>query len=271
MYDETYPIYAEELPFKKYLTYSVFLHLALTALMLIGIWVQRSGEHWGGSIGGGGDSSVSVNLVANAGIPMPQPDMYADSHAVDPTKGLHKEELPPPPEIQTDAMKIPKFKESKPLPPSRPSKVFEKKTPEPVNAVPYGKGGSPSLPSGYANSPGPLGGGVQARGEGGGDFAGRYPWYVQSVQRLISQNWMQNTIDPSARGRAHAVATFTINRDGTVKNIRIAESSGNASFDNSAQRALLNIDHFPPLPPDYSGSHVEVTFDFLPPGAAVPR
>jgi TonB family protein len=270
MYQQTYAIYAEELPFKKYFSYSVFLHLGITASMLIGIWIQRSGEHWGG-IGGGGDSSVTVNLVPSAGIPMPQPNVFADSHAVDPTKGLHKEELPPPPDIKSDAMKIPKFKEEKPLPPSRKSKVDERKTPEADNAVRYGKGGNPSLPSGYANTPGPLGGGLQARGEGGGDFAGRYPWYVQAVQRLISQNWLQNTIDPVARGRSHAVATFTINRDGTIKNIRITEPSGNASFDNSAQRALLNIDRFPPLPPDYSGNHVDVTFDFLPPGAAAPR
>jgi TonB family protein len=56
--------------------------------------------------------------------------------------------------------------------------------------------------------------------------------------------------------------TFTINRDGTIKNIRISQSSGNRSMDDSAQRALLSIDHFPALPPDYSGRYVDVTFDF---------
>ncbi len=271
MYEQTYATYAEELPFKKCFSYSVVLHLGLTASMLVGIWVQRSGEHWGG-IGGGGDSSVTVNLVSNAGIPMPQPNMFADSHAVDPTKGLHKEELPPPPEIKTDAMKIPKFKEEKPLPPSRPSKVFERKTPEPDNAVNYGKGGNPSLPSGYSNTPGPIaGGGVAAKGQGGGDFGGRYPWYVQAMIRQINQNWFQNTIDPSVRNTAHATATFTINRDGSVKNVRISQSSGNASYDNSALRALQSVDHFPALPADYSGTYVDVTFEFMPPGAAAPR
>jgi hypothetical protein len=33
-------------------------------------------------------------------------------------------------------------------------------------------------------------------------------------------------------------------------------------MDDSAQRALLGIDHFPPLPADYSGRFVDVTFDF---------
>jgi len=266
----SYALYTDNLPFKRYLSYSVFLHLGLTLSMLVGIWVQRSGEHWGGI--GGGDGAVSVNLVSGAGITMPQANDYTDSVAVDPTKGLHKEEpLPPPPDIKSEATTIPKFKQEKPLPPSRKSKVFERKTPDADNAVPYGKGGNPVLPSGYSNTPGPLNGGVTARGEGGGDFAGRYAWYVQAVRRVISQNWMQNTIDPSARGRAHAVATFTINRDGSIKNIRISESSGNLSFDNSAQRALLSIDHFPPLPPDYTGSHVDVTFDFLPVGTTGPQ
>ncbi len=82
--------------------------------------------------------------------------------------------------------------------------------------------------------------------------------------RAINQNWMQNTIDPSVRAarQAHAVLDFTINRDGTIKNIRLTQSSGNQSFDNSAQRALLSIDRFPPLPTDYSGRYVDVIFDF---------
>src|ERR1700739_3826824 len=99
---------ADEFPFKRFFVYSVFLHLGLTALTLVGIWVQRSGERWGG-IGGGQDSSVKVNLVASAGIPMPQPANITDSGVVDPTKTLHKAEpLPPPPEIKSNATEIPK-------------------------------------------------------------------------------------------------------------------------------------------------------------------
>jgi len=33
-------------------------------------------------------------------------------------------------------------------------------------------------------------------------------------------------------------------------------------MDDSAQRALLGINHFPPLPADYSGHYVDVIFDF---------
>ena len=256
---------ADEYPFKRFLLYSVYLHLGLSVFMLVGVWIQRTGERWGGPGSGAGDSSTKVNLVVSAGLPMPQPTNITDSGVVDPTKTLHKEEpLPPPPEIKSDATEIPKFTKERPLPPSKKSKVFEKKTPDAPNAVP-GKGGSPNLPTGYSASPGPLNGngGVSMQGQGG-DFAGRYPWYVQSVVRAISQNWMQNTIDPGVRAarRAKTTMTFSINRDGSIKNIRLSESSGNRSMDDSAQRALLGIDHFPPLPADYSGRFVDVTFDF---------
>jgi protein TonB len=257
---------SEDLNFKRYFSYSVFIHISITLFLLLGVWIQRSGEHWGG-MGGGGDSSIKVNLVSSSGLSMPQPTNVTESEVVDPTKSLHKEEpkpVPKPPEPKTDAAKIPKFEKEKPLPPSKKSKVFEDKTYEPENAVP-GKGGSPNLAGSNSNSPGPLhGGGVAMQGQGGGDFAGRYPWYVESVKRAITQNWMQNTIDPGVRAarRAKTTVTFTISRDGSVSNIRISESSGNRSMDDSAQRALLGIEHFPSLPADYSGRSVDVIFDF---------
>ena len=254
----------DDLSFNRFLGYSAWFHIGLTAIMLTGVWVQRTGNAWGG-IGGGDNSGVRVSLVSSAGIPMPQPSITSlESNTVDTTKGLNKEEPKPTPEPKADATKLPKFEKEKPLPKSKPSKVFESKTPQAENAVPYGKGGQTTLPSGYSDFPGPAYGGIAVQGQGGGDFALRYPWYIEAVVRAINQNWMQNTIDPSVRAarQAHAILNFTITRDGTFKNIRLTQSSGNQSFDNSAQRALLSIDRFPPLPSDYSGRYVDVTFDF---------
>jgi len=256
----------DDLSFNRFLGYSAWFHLFLTGLLLLGVWVQRTGTAWGGFGGGGGDSSAKVTLVSSAGIPMPQPEITSpESSTVDPTKGLNKEEpKPKEPEPKKDAIDIHKFEKEKPLPASKPSKVFDSKTPQAENAVPYGKGGQTSLPSGFNEFPGPANGGVAVQGPGGGDFASRYGWYIEAVKRAVNQNWMQNTIDPSIRAarRAKTTITFTINRDGSVKNIRVSESSGNRSMDDSAQRALLSIDHFPPLPSDYSGRYVDVIFDF---------
>ncbi|HTC41223.1 MAG TPA: energy transducer TonB [Candidatus Acidoferrales bacterium] len=254
---------SEDLSLKRYFSYSVFFHVALTAILIATIWLERSGDAWGGV--GGGETGVKVSLASSAGIPMPPTINPTESQVVDPTKGLNVEEpQPKPPEQPKDTTNIPKFEKEKVLPPSKKSKVFEKKNTPPPNAVPYGKGGQMNVPTGYSDQPGPLNGGVAVQGQGGGDFATRYGWYIEAVRRAVNQNWLQNTIDPGIRAarRAKTTLTFTINRDGTVKDIRISESSGNRSMDDSASRALLSIEHFPPLPADYSGRYVDVTFDF---------
>jgi protein TonB len=251
-----------EAPFKRFLGYSAWLHIGLIAAVALSVWIQRAGNPWGG-VGGGGDSSVKVNLISSAGIPMPHPVVPTPSQVVDPTKGLAQEE--PKIESPKDATPILKFKEKQPPPPpSKKSKVFEPKVRPPDNATPYGKGGQMDVPTGYSQTPGASAAGLAVQGQGGGDFASRYGWYIESVKRAISQNWLQTSIDPSIRAarRAHAVAAFRINRDGTIKNIRLDSSSGNRSMDDSATRALLSIDKLPALPADYSGAYVDVTFDF---------
>jgi TonB family protein len=60
----------------------------------------------------------------------------------------------------------------------------------------------------------------------------------------------------------HCVISFTIMRDGTVKSLRVAESSGNASWDNSGLRAIQSSIPFPPLPSDWSAGEVSVLWDF---------
>jgi TonB family protein len=258
----------DDLSFNRFLGYSAWFHIGLTAIMLTGVWVQRTGNAWGG-IGGGSDSGVRVSLVSSAGIPMPQPSITSlESNAVDPTKGLNKEEPKPTPEPKADATKLPKFEKEKPLPKSKPSKVFESKTPSAENAVPYGKGGQTTLPSGYSDFPGPAYGGVAVRGQGGGEFdTHRYGWYIEAVKNRIYGNWQQWTIDAAARASRtmHCAITFTINRDGSLKDIHLSESSGNSSYDNSALRAVLSSDPVTKLPGDYSGSYVTATLDFNPP------
>lgn len=251
---------SEEINFKRYLTASGILHASLFVLLALSAYFHwNRGNQWAGA--GGGGENVKVNLVNSAGIPMPKPKV-AESQVVDPTKSLYKPEEAPKLPDPTPAEKIPEFKHEKPLPPSHKSKVFEKPTPPPPNAVP-GHGGAPDIPTGVNDKPGSTPG-LEIKGEGGGDFASRYGWYVDSVKRRIQTNWLQNTIDPAVRQAhtAHAVAQFTIYRDGSVKDIQIVQTSGNLSMDNSGLRALLASNPMPALPPDYGKSYVTVTFDF---------
>ena len=251
-----------DLSLKRYFFRSIFFHILLIAAVVGAAYFDRHGAGWGGV--GGQLGGVKVNLISNAGVPMPPKEMVTESKTVDPTDSLHKEDpKPKPPEPKTDATKIPKFDKEKPLPPSRKTRTLENKTPTQENDIP-GQGGNPNIPTGYSPTPGPAATGDKVIGQGGGDFGGRYPWYVDAVRNRIRQSWDQTTIEPAVRAahRAHTVMNFRINANGSISNIRVSQSSGNSSMDYSAMRALQSIDALRPLPNDYMGSYVDVTFDF---------
>jgi len=208
---------------------------------------------------------------------MPNTPSLNESNVVDPSKSLWKNEVKPePPQpkkeevVPPDLQKVPDFKTlekptKKPPPPPRQNKAFQPKVPNPENAIPGRNLGAANLPTGAGSTPGSSSTpGLAVKPEGGGDFASRYGWYIESVKRKVQSNWLQNTIDPAVRAArtAHAVVQFTIYKDGTVKDIRIQQASGNLSMDNSGLRAIMQSNPMPALPPDYPGSYVQVLFDF---------
>jgi len=258
----------EGLKLKKFLVYSILFHVALVLVSAVATYIEhyQSGNQWGG-VGGELGGPTKVNLVSSAAIPLPKEAVVPESKAVDPTKGLYKEEKRAP-EPKTPATNIPKFKAEKPLPPTHKSRVDQIKTPPPEGAVPYGKGGNPDMPTGSAPTHGDESSGVSILGQGGADFATRYGWYIDAAKSRIYSNWQQWTIDSGARNSrtVRCSITFTINRDGSVKDVHITQSSGNTSYDNSAYRAVLSSNPLGKLPNDYSGAYVIATLDFNPPG-----
>ena len=245
------------------LSASAVLHTGLLILLFFpGLYYDRGGD-WGGPGG-----AISVGVVGSVpGIPMPRPEIETPNRVVDESKGLYKT---PPPEIKAppppDAVPITKFKALKPPQKyvTRPSKVLENPTPPPPNAVPYGGGGTPTVP--YTSFAMGTGTATQAglgfNGVGGGDFGSRFSWYVEAVQRRISSNWLQTTIDQGVSVAPRVVVTFDILRDGTITNIQITRSSGNNSVDNSGIRAIRDSSPLNALPGEYSGTRVGVEFWF---------
>jgi periplasmic protein TonB len=251
----------EEFSLKKFLVYSGALHATVFLAIAASIYFQFRGNQWAGE--GGDLGGTKVNLVSSAGIPMPRPIIPTQSQVVDPTQGLHEIEPPKLEQTPPDVTKLPEFKHDKPLPPSRKSKVFENKIPPPTNAIPYGKGGNPDIPTGYSQNPG-ASAGVAMQGQGGGDFASRYGWYVAAVRRRIDPNHDPMSIDAAVRysKTLHCSVSFTVARDGSIHNARITESSGNQSWDNAGLRAIIASNPLPALPNDYSGTSVDVIWDF---------
>jgi periplasmic protein TonB len=244
--------------------------------VVVSAYLSRPGANWGGPGG-----SVTVGLVGNVpAIPLPRPEMESPNRVVDNTKGLYKAE-PKPPDLAKDAVPIPKFLNNKvvkikkpkeepsemaPTPRyvTRPSKVLENKTPPPANAVPYGAGGAPTVPttSFTIGNKGATAAGMSFGGAQGGDFGSRFSWYVQAVQRRVSSNWLESTVDPSVAYAPRVIVTFTILRDGTITNIQFQQKSNIYSVDSSAVRAVQASSPVQPLPGGYSGSSVNVQFWF---------
>ena len=246
------------------LTLSLVLHSLLFGSLAVSTIMSHRGDLWGGPGGGG---AVSVKLVGGlTGVPLPRPESVTTNRVVDESKGLYKSEpKPKPKEPPPDAQQIPQFtKEKQPRYVTRPSKTLEDTTPPPQNAVPYGQGGSPAVP--YTQFGMGAGGstpaGMQFGGPGGGDFGGRFSWYVDAVRNRVSSNWLESTVDPSLRWAPRAVVSFDILRNGAVANVQILQSSGNASVDASAMRAIQGSSPMQPLPNEYSGNKVSVEFWF---------
>ena len=216
------------------------------------------GEHWGG-VGG---SAIQVSAVRNLpGVPLPRPPVVAESRVASESKSLYKAEPKPEP-VEEKLKEIPRFgEEPKKQPPPRQRARREEPPPLPPGAIPTpsGEGGPAALP--YTSFQTGGGEGGMAFGSGGA-FGGRFPWYVESVQRRISSNWLLSGVDPGVRWAPRVEIAFEVLRDGTVVNIQVTRSSGVPSVDRSAIRAIQDASPLERLPSDYSGNKVFVEFWF---------
>lgn len=246
---------------KRFFYASIIFHSLLVVVVAVSTYFSHTGESWGGPGG-----SVTVGLVGSVpAIPLPQPEVVSPNRVVDESKGLFKSEPQPKPKPEPEATPIPKFERNKPPKYiTRPSKVLENPTPPPPNAVPYGGGGTPSIPvtSFAMGATGATAAGLAVTGAGGGDFASRFGAYVTAVQQRISREWLQSTVDPSLSWAPRVVVTFDILRDGTITNIQLIQSSNNRSLDTSAIRAVQSSSPLLALPAAYFGSRVSVEFYF---------
>ncbi|MGC1474882.1 MAG: TonB family protein [Terriglobales bacterium] len=249
-------IYSDPSQLRRPLAWSLGLHLAFaTFVVLYATFIQGlRGQGWGS--GGTGDA-MGATLVS--AVPLPANPTETTNVLATESKGLAKSE-PTVQEKQPEAIPIPdKNTKTKPAPvKSATQRKSQPETPE-SNQIPYGEGGPVSGP--YTMTAGGAKGGFGFTGTGG-DFGSQFAWYVQAVQRKVTENWLKYEVDPGIREAKRVYLTFDIARDGHPSNVEIEQSSGVPSLDQSAVRALQRIDTFGPLPPDYSGSKVSVEFWF---------
>src|ERR1700732_3327664 len=252
-------IYFEHDRWGPALVWSVGLLVGIMVAMLIysAVFYRTSGDTWGA---GGGGEAIGATLVSTVPLranPPPTQNVLANE-----SKGLTQSQPKVEEQKEPDAIDI-AAKQAKVKPRKIPAATHEKPKPEPdeeTNQVAFGEGGPVSGPYGNFSANGAKGGfGVTG---GGGDFGTRYAWYVRVIQQKVSENWLKYEGDPRVSPAQRVYITFEVAKDGHPLNVRIEQSSGVPSLDDSARRALQRIDTFGPLPPDYSGSKISVEFWF---------
>jgi protein TonB len=251
-------IFFEHDSWPRALAWSAGFHFAVTAIILLYsvVFTGARGDSWGG---GGGGSAIGVSLVSS--VPLPATPAKTENVLANESKGVTKSQ-PKIEEKEPDAIEI-QGKNTKVKPKKLPTPTKEKPKPAPeeeTNQVAFGEGGPVSGPYGSFAAGGAKGGfGITGSG---GDFGTKYAYYVQIVQRKVSENWLKYEVDPRITSAQRVYITFDVARDGHPFNVRVEQSSGVPSLDVSAMRALQRIDTFGPLPQDYSGSKISVEYWF---------
>lgn len=235
-------------------TGAVLLHLAIAGAV-VAYYIVGGFFHsnlWGGPNVGG---AIQVNLVSSA-IPLPS-DQPPNQNVLATDK---PSPAPAPPEPKTaakvDEKAIPiTGKKEQPKPAPTPQKQQKLQQQPQQNKAQYGEQAANNLPravTGQTN-PGPT-------SIAQGDFGSRFAWYVDGINRKMSQNWNKFEVDPRTPKGARVYIVFPIARNGQPGAPQIDRSSGSRTLDDSCRRAVQRIDTFGALPGGYNGSTLNVSY-----------
>ena len=183
----------------------------------------------------------------SASIVLPGPDVVQvallDAPPPEPTPVAE----PAPERVEPAAEEGVRLEQKKPKPAKQ-----QPKPPEPPREKPPTEAPRIVLP--YA----PVAGGLS--GQVGVDESNfEFAYYLQQVRTLVGRNFVAPA---GSAGGTRTEVHFRIARDGTISELRIATSSGNAVFDQATLRALIVTAKLPPLPLGFSGSSLGIVYGF---------
>lgn len=225
----------------------------IAALMGVWFWMHRSVETLGEEHPAGGPA-YDVATVSKIPIPQQQarPNPVAqDTQSTVPTAPAKQEAEKKLPVPDKDAFQIQDRKkrieeqvrhQEQYTQPAPRNQVYSHTAPAVSNPM-YGASGSGQVGIG-PNSP----------------LGTRFGWYAQIVRDLIARQWSTNGLD-GASERAPAMVSFDIMRDGSIRNVRVVQSSGNPNIDTTAERAVYQA-KLPALPPQVSDNSLSAQFSF---------
>jgi len=90
--------------------------------------------------------------------------------------------------------------------------------------------------------------------------AGSNPYWAR-IQSIISSHWEPPPVDMA--GQTYTmIVKFRLQRDGTIKDVVVQQSSGNAYFDLAGQRAVLRPRILPAFPAEMADTYKDVEMVF---------
>jgi periplasmic protein TonB len=239
---------------------SVALHAAIFGTLLLwGVVLSGPRESWGDA-NSGGPGSISINVVNK--IPLPtrsglvNPLANPTESAVPTPPPAAKPKTQAPPE-EPDAIPIKSRTKPKPSEVARSAQNnWRAKQLDRPNQL-YSAAGQALV------SPlmGQLGSGGVGVGQGS-PFGNRFGNYVMILRQKVAEKWHANDVDPRIHTLPPAIVTFDLLRDGSVRNVHVAQTSGNPALDYSAQRAIYDASPFPGLPAAYERDAATIEFWF---------
>ncbi len=229
---------------------AVCLHLLVAALLIGYGWMLGLFHHnvWGNP-GAGGSMQVSLTSA----IPLPADELNQNVLATE-TPSQAPAQPSPKDEHRVDETAIP-IAGQHVKPQRQTARKTQKNQPQPQkNVAQYGEQAGSSMP--HQMQPGTIG----QTAVGDASFASLYGWYVDQINRKMSQSWNKYDVDPSTPKGSRVYVDFTIHRDGSVSNLRLEQSSGSRSLDISCERGVQRVDTFGNLPSAYRQNTLNVGY-----------
>jgi TonB family protein len=243
-------------PLRKPLVASIGLHLGLVGFVtVLSLLHMRKAADWGSPNAGG--VSVGINVVKS--IPLPSRPgvvnpLASNSNTTVPLPPPQAKPQPRAKEPAADAipLKSRNAEKKRASEPASPKTTYRAPGQDKPNQV-YSTTG-PALVSPLVGQTGAGGVGV---GQGSA-LGNRFGWYIDLLRGKVAEHWRP---DPQQQSTQAAIVTFMLQKDGSVRDVKITQRSGNTVLDYAAQRSILDAAPFQPMP-DGAGDSAHIEFWF---------
>jgi periplasmic protein TonB len=241
---------------------SVALHVALVLALGAFAWLDARGrEQWGDPLGGGG----SIGITPVSQLPLPPRPGPANPLANDTQSNVP---LPPKeaapvketkPEPKPDAIPMPSKTPETAKPRQQTARQQFRPDREPLPNQVYSREGQALASDMMGGTPGSGGVGIGS----GSPFGNRFGAYLELIRQRVAEKWQTGNVNPRLSTAPPVVVSFELMRDGSVRDVRILQSSGDATLDYSAQRAVYGASPLPPIPAGFERSSATIEFRFF--------